>query len=107
MEKAYFALGTRPFEPNEAAEKLLDSVSRGILHALTPHLQNASWTRDALETVTADFAEANGTKFGKMAGPLRAALSGRAVTPSVFDMLLVLGKDESLARILDAANHNG
>ena len=42
-----------------------------------------------------------------MAGPLRAALSGRAVTPSVFDMLLVLGKDEAIARISDAAQENG
>jgi len=107
LEKAEFILADRPIVPDQKASKALDSVSRGILHALTPHLQNASWTRDALETVTADFAEANGTKFGKMAGPLRAALSGRAVTPSVFDMLLVLGKDESLARISDAANHNG
>ena len=107
LEKAEFILADRPIVPDQKASKALDSVSRGILHALTPHLQNASWTLDALETVTADFAEANGTKFGKMAGPLRAALSGRAVTPSVFDMLLVLGKDESLARISDAANHNG
>jgi glutamyl-tRNA synthetase len=93
--------------PDEKASKALDSVSRGILNALTPQLQTASWTRDALEAVTADFAEANNTKFGKMAGPLRAALSGRAVTPSVFDMLLVLGKDESLARISEAAQQDG
>ena len=107
LEKAEFALTDRPIVPDEKASKALDSVSRGILNALTPHLQNASWSRDALEAVTSDFAEANGTKFGKMAGPLRAALSGRAVTPSVFDMLLVLGKEESLARISDAANHTG
>ncbi len=107
LEKAQFIFSKRPIEPDEKAARALDSVSRGILSALTPHLQNASWTRDALETVTAEFAETNGTKFGKMAGPLRAALSGRAVTPSVFDMLLVLGKDESLARISEAAQRNG
>ena len=49
------------------------------------------------------FAAAHDTKFGKLAGPLRAALAGRAVTPSVFDMMLVLGRDETLARLTDAA----
>ena len=107
LEKAQFVFAKRPITPDEKAAKSLDSVSRGILNALTPHLQNASWSRDALEAVTADFADAIGTKFGKMAGPLRAALSGRAVTPSVFDMLLVLGKDEAIARISDAAHHDG
>ena len=107
LEKAQFIFAKRPIVPDEKASKALDSVARGILNALTPQLQTASWTRDALEAVTADFAEANNTKFGKMAGPLRAALSGRAVTPSVFDMLLVLGKDESLARISEAAQQDG
>lgn len=107
LEKATFTLVDRPISPDEKAAKSLDAVSRGILNALTPHLQNASWTRDALEAVTAEFAEANETKFGKMAGPLRAALAGRSVTPSVFDMLLVLGKEESIARISDAAQPIG
>lgn len=107
IEKAEFILSDRPIQPDEKALKSLDSVSRGILNALTPHLQNVSWTRDALEAVTAEFAEANGTKFGKMAGPLRAALAGRSATPSVFDMLLVLGREESLGRITDAASENG
>ena len=107
LEKAQFIFAKRPIVPDEKASKALDTVSRGILNALTPQLQTASWTRDALEAVTADFAEANDTKFGKMAGPLRAALSGRVVTPSVFDMLLVLGKDESLARISEAAQQDG
>jgi glutamyl-tRNA synthetase len=56
-----------------------------------------------LEAKLNDFAEQNDTKFGKLAGPLRAALAGRAVTPSVFDMMLVLGPDETLARITDVA----
>ncbi|MGB7318979.1 MAG: glutamate--tRNA ligase [Planktotalea sp.] len=107
LEKAAFVLVERPISPDEKAQKSLDTVSRGILNALTPHLQNASWSRDALEAITAEFAEANDTKFGKMAAPLRAALAGRSVTPSVFDMLLVLGKEESIARISDAATPNG
>ncbi|MCE8008047.1 glutamate--tRNA ligase [Aestuariivita sp.] len=103
LEKAHFVLASRPIEPDEKAAKALDSVSRGILSELTPHLQSASWTRNDLEEVLNAFAEAQGTKFGKLAGPLRAALAGRSVTPSVFDMMLVLGQEESLARLAQAA----
>jgi len=70
---------------------------------LTPHLQNASWTRDALEAAVAGIAEARGLGLGKLAAPLRAALSGRAVSPSVFDMMLVLGRAETIARLAEAA----
>ncbi|MEL7299885.1 MAG: glutamate--tRNA ligase [Pseudomonadota bacterium] len=103
IEKAHYILTDRPITPEEKAAKSLDDVSRGILRELTPQLQTASWTREALEALMAEFAEAHDTKFGKIAGPLRAALAGRSVTPSVYDMMLVLGRDESIARISDAA----
>jgi glutamyl-tRNA synthetase len=103
LEKAYFVLAERPVTPDEKAAKNLDTVSRGILSELTPQLQNASWNKETLEEVLNGFAAAHDTKFGKLAGPLRAALAGRAVTPSVFDMMLVLGRDETLARLTDAA----
>ncbi|MBO9396895.1 glutamate--tRNA ligase [Shimia sp. R9_2] len=104
LEKAHFALAARPLDVEEKASKNLDTVSRGILKELTPQLQNASWTREGLEAVTSSFSEAKEIKFGKMAGPLRAALAGRAATPSVFDMMLVLGREETLARLSDVAN---
>ena len=103
LEKATFVLAARPITPDEKAAKNLDTVSRGILSELTPQLQNASWNKETLEEVLNGFAAAQDTKFGKLAGPLRAALAGRAVTPSVFDMMLVLGRDETLARLTDAA----
>ena len=103
FEKAQFVLASRPIEPDAKAAKALTDVSKGILNELTPHLQNVSWTRDDLEESLNAYAAARDTKFGKLAGPLRAALAGRAVTPSVFDMMLVLGRDESLARLQDAA----
>jgi glutamyl-tRNA synthetase len=103
LEKAEFVLASRPIQPDEKAAKALANVSDGILAELTPHLQNASWVREDLEAVLNSFAEAQGTKFGKLAGPLRAVLAGRAVTPSVFDMMLVLGREETLARLADAA----
>jgi len=103
LEKAHFILGSRPFEPDEKAAKALDPVSRGILGELTPHLQDASWTREALEEAVGAFAEARELKLGKLAQPLRAALSGRSVSPSVFDMMLVIGREETLARLADIA----
>ncbi|KIC44817.1 glutamate--tRNA ligase [Ruegeria sp. ANG-S4] len=104
IEKAHFFLTSRPISPDEKSAKALESVSDGILEELTPQLQNASWSRNALEETLNSFAETNGVKFGKLAGPLRAVLAGRAVTPSVFDMMLVLGKEETLARLSDAVN---
>ncbi|WP_170782975.1 glutamate--tRNA ligase [Ruegeria lacuscaerulensis] len=104
LEKAHFALTSRPIQPDEKAAKALASVSDGILNELTPQLQNVSWSRSELEEALNSFAEAKGLKFGKLAGPLRAVLAGRAVTPSVFDMMLVLGQEETLARLSDAAN---
>lgn len=103
IEKAHFVLTDRPVEPDEKAAAQLTDVSRRILSELTPQLQNASWERDALEGIVASVAEAHDTKLGKLAGPLRAALAGRAVSPSVFDMMLVLGQDETVARLQDAS----
>jgi len=103
IEKAQFILTSRPIALSDQAAATLDTVSRGILAHLTPQLQNASWDRDSLEQIVAGVAEAHGTKLGKLAGPLRAALAGRTVTPSVFDMLLVLGRDEAVARLADQA----
>jgi glutamyl-tRNA synthetase len=103
LDKAHFALTERPIAPDAKAEKALDAVSRGILGELTPQLQNVSWTRDDLEATLTAFAESKGTTLGKLAGPLRAALAGRSVTPSVFDMMLVLGREETRARVSEAA----
>ncbi|WP_102224635.1 glutamate--tRNA ligase [Acidimangrovimonas sediminis] len=106
LEKAHFVLTDRPIDADPKAAKALDTVSRGILSELTPQLQSASWTRDALEAVVAGVAETHGLGLGKLAGPLRAALAGRTVTPSVFDMMLVIGRDETIARLDDAAGPN-
>ncbi len=103
IEKAHFALTSRPIVADDASAKALDAVSRGILKSLTPRLQNASWTKDALEAILTDVAAEHGMGFGKLAQPLRAALAGRSATPSVYDMMLVIGQDETIARLEDAA----
>ncbi len=102
LEKAHFILTSRPVVPDAKAAGNLDDVSRGILTELTPRLQNVSWSKDQLEAALNAYAAQRDTKFGKLAGPMRAALAGRMATPSVFDMMLVLGRDETLARLADA-----
>ncbi len=103
IEKAYFVLQSRPLDRDRNAQSALDPASRGILRDLTPHLHNAIWQRQTLEAAVAETAARHGTNLGKLAQPLRAALAGRVVSPSVFDMMLVLGREETIARLLDAA----
>ncbi len=102
LEKAHFLMISRPVLRDEKAEAALDTVSRGILKSLTPRLQTASWTKDALEPILTEIAAENGIGFGKLAAPLRAAIAGRSVTPSVYDMMLAIGREETVARLLDA-----
>jgi glutamyl-tRNA synthetase len=102
IEKARFALNTRPVDVDEKAQKHLGSVSNGILNELTPQLQSVSWERDTLEAAVGRVMQTQDIGFGKVAGPLKAALAGRTQTPSVLDMMFVLGRDETLARISDA-----
>jgi glutamyl-tRNA synthetase len=99
LEKAHFVLTSRPIVPDEKSQAQLTDVSRGILVELTPQMQNASWTRETLEEIVKATAEAHGSGLGKLAGPLRAGLAGRTVSPSVFDMMLVLGREETIARL--------
>jgi len=103
IDKAAFVLKDRPIEPDEKAAKALTDDAKSLLRELTPHLQTVTWSRDELVESMASFADAHGTKFGKLAGPLRAVLAGAAVTPSVYDMMLVLGREETVARIRDVA----
>ena len=104
IEKARFVLEFRPISRDAAAEAVLDTVSRGILKKLTPQLQNVSWAKVSLEMVLNDAAAEAGIGFGKLAQPLRAALAGRTSSPSVFDMMLVIGRDETIARLTEAAD---
>ena len=103
IEKAHFALASRPILADQAAAAMLDPVSRGILKELTPRLQNANWTKEALEPILQEVSATHGLAFGKLAAPLRAALAGRTATPSVYDMMLVIGREETIARLGDAS----
>ena len=103
MDQAHFAMIDRPVQPDDKARAALDPVSIGILKQLTAALQHVTWARDELEAAAQRVAEAHGLGLGKIAAPVRAALAGRVSTPSVFDMMLALGRDETLARLTDMA----
>ena len=104
IDGAAFLFAERPLKPDDKAEKLLDADARATLAVLRDRFSSApAWTAAALEDDVRKLSEETGAKLGKLAQPLRAALTGRAVSPPVFDVLEALGRDEALARISDAA----
>ncbi|MCP4999004.1 MAG: glutamate--tRNA ligase [Hyphomicrobiales bacterium] len=104
-DSARFLFAERPLQNEEKAEKILADGGRDVLGKLIPLLESASdWQIETLETVIRDFAEAEDLKLGKVAQPLRAALTGRTTSPGVFDVIAVLGRDEALARMHDQLN---
>ena len=104
IEMARFLFATRPIGTDAAAARLLDPDARAMLGRLTSRLQHASWSISDLEACVREFATLEGMGLGKVAQPARAALTGRSVSPSVFDMMDILGRDETLARLGDIAN---
>ena len=99
-----FLWASRPIEMNDQAKALLTPEAKPVTAALLPELAAlAEWTPAAIETVVRGYAERSGLKLGAVAQPLRAALTGRITSPPIFDVLAVLGKDESLARLRDQA----
>jgi glutamyl-tRNA synthetase len=100
VDGALWLIASRPLALDEKAAKLLDGDGKAAIGALVPKLSAATaWTAPALEAIVREHAEATGAKLGKIAQPLRAALTGRAVSPPVFDVMAVLGRDEALARL--------
>jgi glutamyl-tRNA synthetase len=104
VDNARFLWAERPLVLDEKAEKLLAGEARGHLAALHERLSGVDpWTVETLEAEVRAYAEEAGLKLGKVAQPLRAALTGRATSPGIFDVLVALGRAESLARIADQA----
>jgi len=99
---ARFLFASRPVEIDQAAAALLTPDARTLLAPLHRALAAlADWEAGSLEAAIRDVAESSGLKLGKVAQPLRAALTGRTTSPGIFDVLALLGRDESLARIAD------
>jgi glutamyl-tRNA synthetase len=103
-DDAWFCVAPRPLEYDEKAAKLLSPQAASRLADLAAAFEAAEWAAGPLETVLRDYVAAQGIKLGEAAQPLRAALTGRAYSPGIFDVLVALGREESLGRIRDAAS---
>jgi glutamyl-tRNA synthetase len=102
IDGAHFLLANRPILLDDPAKALLTSQARALLQDIEPELARVEpWTASATEQAVRAFAERKGAKLGAVAQPLRASLTGRTTSPGIFEVLIVLGKAESLARIAD------
>lgn len=103
IDLAYYILADRPLSLDEKAAKSLGPDAAPLLLRLTERLRNASdLSASGAEEILRSFAEEEELKLGKVAQPVRAALTGRAISPGVFDVIETLGRDEVLARLDDA-----
>jgi glutamyl-tRNA synthetase len=102
FEASRFVWADRPLALNEQAQALLTPEARSTIAALLPELESvADWQPEPIESVVRGYAERAGLKLGSVAQPLRAALTGKTTSPPIFDVLAVLGRGESLARLRD------
>jgi glutamyl-tRNA synthetase len=104
LDSARYLIDERPLTPDDKAAAILTPEARGLLKRALTTLERTEWTHDALDVAVRDLAEREEVKLAAVAQPLRAALTGRSTSPGIFDVLLVLGKEESLARLRDQAN---
>ncbi|MFN3943965.1 MAG: glutamate--tRNA ligase [Allosphingosinicella sp.] len=101
-EGGAFLFKNRPLDVDERAAQLLEGAASDLLALVHARLSALDgWTAEATEQAVREVAEAEGVKLGQVAQPLRAALTGRATSPGIFDVLVLLGREESLARIAD------
>lgn len=100
-----FITATRPLNINEKASNTLESGGAEIIGNLLPKLSTLNdWNEEKIESVIREFSEQADLKLGKVAQPLRAALTGTNVSPGVFDVMVILGKDECIGRLSDQAS---
>ena len=106
-EGARFLIDKRPLDIDDAAAALLTGESRTFLAAAHDRLARVDdWSAGNVEAAVREVADSSGAKLGKVAQPLRAALTGRTTSPGIFDVLALLGKGESLDRIADQLEPN-
>ncbi len=102
IDSAYYIYATRPLDLDAKAAKLLSEEACTLLAELTSRLRNATdWQAETLEDTVKAFASDKDVKLGKVAQPMRAALTGRASSPGIYDVMTTLGRDETLARLDD------
>jgi glutamyl-tRNA synthetase len=102
LDGAAYLFAQRPLVLDDKAASVLDAEARGTLARLLPQLEQVTdWQVPALESAVRAFTESAGLKLGKVAQPLRAALTAKTVSPPVFDVMAALGREESLQRLRD------
>ena len=102
LDGARFLLAERPIPIDEKATALLTPEAVALLGGLLQHLEAVTpWSADALEAGVRDFADRAGVKLGAVAQPLRAAVTGRTTSPGIFEVLAVLGREDTLGRLHD------
>jgi glutamyl-tRNA synthetase len=102
IDNAAFIFADRPLPLEPKAEALMTDDARALIGRLRDVLAEAAdWSAAGAESAMRGYAEANGLKLGNVAQPLRVALTGRTTSPGIFDVLAVLGREESLARLAD------
>ena len=102
MKSSAFLFAARPLAMDDKASQILTDGGRDAIAGLLPVLEGqADWSAQTLETAVKGHAEAVGVKLGKLAQPLRAALTGTSTSPGIFDVLEVLGRNEALGRLQD------
>ncbi|MBR0833778.1 glutamate--tRNA ligase [Bradyrhizobium manausense] len=102
IDGAYFIFAERPLQLDPKAAALLTPENRKLIGQLHSALEKVeTWSGAATEAALRAFAEENSLKLGAVAQPLRAALTGRTTSPGIFEVLDVLGRQESLARLKD------
>ena len=107
-DAAGFLFRTRPLDMDERASSLLDPAAIDLLAAAHREIAAVGdWSANALEEAVRRVAEEAGIGLGKVAQPLRAALTGRTTSPGIFDVLVLLGREESQSRLADRLTANG
>lgn len=97
-----FAFNTRPISLNEKAEKILNSDAREVLSNLLPELEKLEhWDCESLDACVREYCEKTDTKLGKVAQPIRCAITGTPSAPGVFEVMELFGQSETIARIRD------
>ncbi|MCD7060933.1 glutamate--tRNA ligase [Pelagibacterium xiamenense] len=102
IDLAQFIYAQRPLPVDEKAAGLLNTDALGHLAALKERLQGVNeWSVPEIDAAVREYAESVGLKLGKVAQPLRAALTGRTISPGIFEVMVLIGREESLARLGD------
>ncbi|MDX1975431.1 MAG: glutamate--tRNA ligase [Rickettsiales bacterium] len=101
-ENASFYITARPIACDDKAKEILDKGGREMIKALLPQFEALNeWSHDSIQALCRQFSEQSGQKLGNIMQPLRAAITGKTTSPSMFEVMEILGKSETIGRLSD------